>query len=217
MDSGAKWGQNLTIRLRTSKMVRVALPLVVRGFAPGTPSPTATATATPTPTATTTSTPTATPTPTATTTSAPTATPTPTATATFTSTATPTPTGTMTFTPTATPVPTQTETPTPSPTPVAGGIHGHVTYNGAAAAAIELRLMVYDGLSATALQKTTTGADGGYVFTGVPTLPAGQRYYVEFGPNATDGRYLSRLVRSRHPLVHGRRRPSQAVTLTSRM
>ena len=87
-DSGARWGAELTIRLRTSKMARVALPLVVRGFAPGTPSPTTTATATPTPTATATSTPTATPTPTATTTS----------------------------TPTATPTPTETETPTPSPT-----------------------------------------------------------------------------------------------------
>jgi len=158
-DSGARWGAELTIRLRTSKMVRVALPLVVNRSAPGTPWPTTTATVTPTPTAT----------------------------ATSTATATPTPTATATFTPT----PTQTETPTPSPTAVAGGIHGHVTYNGAAAANIQLRLIVYNELSATAVQTTTTSVDGGYLFSGVPTLPAGERYYVLFGPNDTDDRYLS--------------------------
>jgi len=65
-----------------------------------------------------------------------------------------------------------------------------VTYNGAAAPNIQLRLIVYDELSATAVQTTTTGVDGGYLFSGVPTLPAGQRYYVRFGPNNTDDRYV---------------------------
>jgi hypothetical protein len=66
-----------------------------------------------------------------------------------------------------------------------------VTYSGAAASDIPLRLIICDELSAAAVQTTTTGADGGYLFSGVPALPAGKRYYVMFGPNGADDRYLS--------------------------
>ncbi len=142
--------------------VRIALPLVVKRFVPATPWPPATATVTPTPT---------TPAdPTATTTLVP-----------------PTPTRTLTPVP---PTPTPTGTPTPSPTPIAVGIHGHVTYSGAAAPDIQLRLQVYDDNSESTVATTTTDGDGGYLFTGIPGLGAGRTYYVRYGPNGTDSRYV---------------------------
>jgi len=119
----------------------IYLPVIMRNFAPPTPTPTATATPTasstptqtptatptdtPTETPTVTLTPTATPTPSATGTSTPTGTATPTATpmsthtpaATPTLTATPTHTATPTSTPMATPTPTGTSTPTLTKTP----------------------------------------------------------------------------------------------------
>jgi photosystem II stability/assembly factor-like uncharacterized protein len=142
----------------------VHLPLILRHHEPQpgpTPSPSAT------PTATATATPTGSPT--ATETSTPTRTPTPTATPTRTSTPTATPTG------------------TPS---APSGIHGTVTYNEAGAAGIELLLRHFDGAAWSTAATTYTDAQGGYRFTGAPSLGLDQTYYVGYGPNTTDDRYL---------------------------
>ncbi|NOZ06705.1 MAG: hypothetical protein GXP41_10210 [Chloroflexi bacterium] len=71
------------------------------------------------------------------------------------------------------------------------GIHGRVSYNGAAAADIELRLRYYDGSSWSTAATTNTDCNGRYVFTGVSGLGAGQKYYVRYGSNATLSNYLS--------------------------
>jgi hypothetical protein len=75
------------------------------------------------------------------------------------------------------------------------GIHGQVTYRGEAAAGIALHLRLCDeGSSCSEPFTATTGADGAYAFVGAPSLGAGQKYNVRFGPNtapAGDPRYLS--------------------------
>lgn len=112
--------------------------------------------------------------------------PTPTPTATPEGTHTPTPTATSTHTPTATPTPTHTPTPVSTPPP---GIHGRVTYNGAAASGVELDLRFFGSDWST--KDTTTTDDGGrYYFIGSPSLGPGQTYYVRYGFNATQPDYL---------------------------
>ncbi len=52
-------------------------------------------------------------------------------------------------------------------------------------------MQVYDDDSESTVATTTTDGDGGYLFTGIPDLGAGQNYYVLFGPNGSDSRYVS--------------------------
>ena len=66
-----------------------------------------------------------------------------------------------------------------------------MTYSGAAASGIELHLQVYDDSSESTVATTTTDGDGGYLFTGIPDLGTGETYYVLFGPNGSDDRYVS--------------------------
>jgi subtilisin family serine protease len=85
--------------------------------------------------------------------------------------------------PILTPTPTATRVPLP-------GIHGRVTFNGEAAGATELRLRFYDGTMWTTAAATSTGDDGGYHFADVAALGPGQEYYVKYGPNVADSRFL---------------------------
>jgi len=72
---------------------------------------------------------------------------------------------------------------------VEGGIHGRATENGSAAAAVSLDLRYYNGSSWSTKASTTTGADGRYLFAGVPSLGSGQRYYVRYwNTSGTPGR-----------------------------
>ncbi len=98
---------------------------------------------------------------------------------------TPTPTATATPTRTATPAPTPTATP-----PGAPGIQGYITYNAAPVAGVELRLRFYNGSTYGTAATTQTDNLGNYRFAGVPSLTAGQFYYVRYGPNTSDARYL---------------------------
>ncbi len=69
------------------------------------------------------------------------------------------------------------------------GISGRVTINGASAAGVSLELRFFNGASWSTRATTTTGSDGGYSFTGVPGLSAGQRYYVLYrNTGGTPGR-----------------------------
>jgi C1A family cysteine protease len=76
------------------------------------------------------------------------------------------------------------------PPPPTQGINGLVTYNGAPADGIGLRLRFYNGSGWSDAATTTTAADGRYAFQGVPGLAAGQGYYVLFGPNTSNSSYL---------------------------
>jgi hypothetical protein len=113
-----------------------------------------------------------------------------------------TPTGTPTRTSTRTPTltvntctPTATLYPTPTatigPTPGVEGIHGHVTYSSAPAPGIDLYLRVYGGSSESTVATTTTNADGYYLFSGISSLGPGETYYVRYGPNTIDSRYVA--------------------------
>ena len=93
-------------------------------------------------------------------------------------------------------MPEATDTPSPTATPTealicSNGIYGVVTYNAAAAPGITLDLRFDDGAAWSTAATTSTNGDGGYCFSGVPSLGAGQVYYVRYGPNADDDRYLS--------------------------
>jgi len=137
----------------------------------------------------------------------PTVTPTATPSRTATRSPTPLPSQTATRTPTATMSPTPSPTRTPfaatgwlylplvlrryqPPAQTTPGIHGRVTYSGSSAGGIALRLRFYNGSDWSTAANATTSADGRYVFSGVAGLGAGQEYYVLFGPNSTDSRYL---------------------------
>jgi hypothetical protein len=98
---------------------------------------------------------------------------------------------TPTRTPTARP-PTTTPTPTRTATPsVQSGIYGRLTYNGAAAGGLDLRLRFFDGWAYSTASTTQTDSQGRYRFAGAPSLAPGQSYYVRYGPNTSDQRYLS--------------------------
>lgn len=78
-------------------------------------------------------------------------------------------------------------TPTPTATAsMASGLYGRVTKGGAAAAGIEISLHRYSETADEEMAATVTDADGRYLFTAVPTLPADFAYYVVYGPNDTD-------------------------------
>ncbi len=76
-------------------------------------------------------------------------------------------------------------TPTPTPTPRLG-INGRLTYHGSAASGLKLSLVRYDGANTYLVAATVTGSDGRYNFAGVPSLPAGQEYYVEYDNTPSD-------------------------------
>ncbi len=59
-------------------------------------------------------------------------------------------------------------------------IFGQVTLNGGPAAGESLELRFYDGADYSTVATTSTGPDGGYEFTGVPSLAPGQSYYVRY-------------------------------------
>ena len=67
-----------------------------------------------------------------------------------------------------------------------------MTYNGSPPLAVDVHLRFNDGESwSTAATKLVDSNDGRYCFKGVPSLGAGQQYYVRYGPNTNDGpRYL---------------------------
>jgi len=67
---------------------------------------------------------------------------------------------------------------------VQSGIYGRITYNCSAAQGILLRLYFYDGATwSTDPRSTMTDADGIYVLSSPPSLAAGRKYRVGFGPN----------------------------------
>lgn len=74
----------------------------------------------------------------------------------------------------------------PSAAPAATGIYGHVNSNGVAAAGVSLELRQYNSSTETVVATTQTDGSGNYAFTNAPTLPAGYRFFVLFGPNGTD-------------------------------
>jgi len=76
------------------------------------------------------------------------------------------------------------------PPPVAG-IYGRVTYQGAPAPNISLRLRFHDGSEWSTAANTVTDSDGNYLFQDVPGLSAGQSYYVRYGHNGDDDPYVS--------------------------
>ena len=95
------------------------------------------------------------------------------------------PTATPTATPTNTPTPTPTPTIPPTPTP-SDVIHGQVTYVGAGIGGINLTLWRGSAGGSSLVQTTTTQANGGYQFTGVPPLLPGEWYRMQYR-NGQDG------------------------------
>jgi hypothetical protein len=101
----------------------------------------------------------------------------------------------FTITQIATAIPTPTPTATCTPTPTATysaplGIYGRVTYSGTAIANIPLQLDFFNGATELTALTTSTNDAGYYSFIGAPSLTTGQSYYVQFGPNDIDPRYL---------------------------
>lgn len=77
------------------------------------------------------------------------------------------------------------------------GIYGQVTRGGALAANVSVMLRRFNGADYVTQATTTTDAQGIYVFTGAPSLTAGQTYRVEFAnpsPSA-DGRLKAWVTR----------------------
>ncbi|MGE5603100.1 MAG: S8 family serine peptidase, partial [Nitrososphaerales archaeon] len=73
-------------------------------------------------------------------------------------------------------------------TPVTNaGIYGLVTYNGAPAGGLTLDLRHWNGSGYSTQATTTTGSDGRYSFTGVPSLPTGHSYYVRYLNSSVPG------------------------------
>ena len=75
-------------------------------------------------------------------------------------------------------------------TETAPDIHGRVTYDGVGASGIELGLRHWNGGDWSTAASATTDTQGRYRFTDVPSLGPDQLYYVLYGPNTTDSRYL---------------------------
>lgn len=85
------------------------------------------------------------------------------------------------------PTPTRTPTPTVTLTPSGVvGIYGYVNLNGADAANVSLMLRFYNGVSWSTHTTTMTGANGFFVFTGVPSLGSNQEYYVRYQNDSGD-------------------------------
>jgi hypothetical protein len=62
----------------------------------------------------------------------------------------------------------------------ANTIYGRVTDGGASAPGVSLTLWFYNGSNWSNQGVTITDSNGGYRFTGIPALLAGQKYYVEY-------------------------------------
>lgn len=77
------------------------------------------------------------------------------------------------------------------PPEVVPGLTGHVTMSGAPIAGIPLDLRFYNGSSYSTYASTTTGADGSYLFSGVPALLPGQNYYVRYNNDTQDDTRLA--------------------------
>jgi uncharacterized repeat protein (TIGR01451 family) len=69
------------------------------------------------------------------------------------------------------------------------GFSGRVTVGGALAAGVALDLRFFDGAAWSTEATTVTDGDGAYLFSNVPSLGAGQRYYVRY-LNTTDSTRL---------------------------
>ncbi len=81
--------------------------------------------------------------------------------------------------------------PTPTPTATPGGqIYGKITFNNQRAPGIKLALRVYDNATESTVATTYTDSQGRYSFKNVPSLPSGKRYYVRYGPNADDDKFV---------------------------
>jgi hypothetical protein len=117
----------------------------------------------------------------------------PTPTATRTSTSTPTVTGGTPVAKVYLPLAARTNPPPATPTTTAGpgAIYGRVTTGGAAANGLPLLLRFWNGAAWSTWGTTTTNASGDYAFVGVPTLGAGQRYYVRYENNLSSTTRLS--------------------------
>jgi hypothetical protein len=74
--------------------------------------------------------------------------------------------------------------------PPAAGISGLISYQGSGIGDIDLELRFYNGSTWSTVATTKTGSDGQYVFSSIPGLGPGQQYYVRYGPNESDYRYL---------------------------
>ncbi|MCP4284603.1 MAG: DUF11 domain-containing protein [Gammaproteobacteria bacterium] len=73
--------------------------------------------------------------------------------------------------------------------PPSPGLMGHVTLAGAPISGVQLDLRYNDGSSWSTLATTTTDSQGYYSFTNVPSLGAGDSYYVRYlNSNNTSGR-----------------------------
>lgn len=60
------------------------------------------------------------------------------------------------------------------------GIYGIVTYNGNPAVGVPITLRFYNGSSWSTSAETSTSEDGIFVFTNIPSLGGGQKYYVRY-------------------------------------
>ncbi|MCO6451700.1 MAG: hypothetical protein J5I90_13025 [Caldilineales bacterium] len=118
--------------------------------------------------------------------------PTPMSTPTITPTPTRTPTSpSATDTPTITPTSPVTNTPTATPTQESdSGIYGVVTYKSTPVSNVIVSLVREEEGDETVIATATTNDDGEYLFNDTPTLQPGQRYFVRFGPNQSNSRYL---------------------------
>ena len=74
--------------------------------------------------------------------------------------------------------------------PPVSGVSGLISYQGSGIGDIDLELRFYDGSIWSTMASTKTGSDGQYLFSNVPSLGSGQEYYVRYGPNESDYRYL---------------------------
>ncbi|MEP7357475.1 MAG: hypothetical protein ABI847_09580, partial [Anaerolineales bacterium] len=77
------------------------------------------------------------------------------------------------------------------------GIFGRVTHGGAGAGNVLLELRYFNGTVWATRAATTSAADGAYQFSGIPSLAAGQQYYVRYeNVSQTSGRLFLWSTRS---------------------
>jgi uncharacterized repeat protein (TIGR01451 family) len=80
----------------------------------------------------------------------------------------------------------------PPPLPSCGpGICGRVKLNGVAIGGVVVNLRFYNGSSWSTMASTTTASDGLYSFANIPSLSAGQRYYVRYSNTSINTRLSS--------------------------
>ncbi len=69
-------------------------------------------------------------------------------------------------------------------------ISGYVSYKGDPAAGIKLTLYFFNGHQWSSIAETKTGTNGFYHFAEISSLDVDQMYYVRFGPNKTEPKYV---------------------------